>query len=336
MPRIPYCILIIGLAIGSPGLQATALRVPTPRLFAPGIVSGPGNEDSASFTPDGNTVVFDLSNWTSGNHAIMISHRVKGTWTRPRIAPFSGRWEDHDPVLAPDGSYLVFTSNRPPRPGAKPLADIDPKTGKTKPGHGSHLWRVTRTADGWGRPVPLPDVVNFSTRMYAPSVAADGTLYFKAPLPAPGTQHGYTMHLYRAIYRNGHYLKPTPLSVNNPADYIVDPCIAPDQSFLIFSGGFNDESKPGPRLYIVFREGEHWSQPVDMGDKLASYGPWSQHLGPNGHTLYFAGKHTLKVSYPRTPAQARRDISRMQSWGNGIGNIWSVSLTPWLPEKAGK
>lgn len=327
MPHVPSLGLMCLLAIGSTGLHAAPVGSSTPKMFAPGIISGPASEDSLSFTPDGNTVVYDLSNWPSGNHAIMISHRVHGVWSKPRIAPFSGQWKDHDPVLAPDGSYVIYTSNRPAQPGGTPLDDVSPKTGKVTPGRGMHFWRVARHADGsWGTPEPLPAIVNFSTRMYAPSIASNGTLYFQTP----DAQHGGAQHLFRAVWHDGHYLKPVRLSLDNFAGYEMDAAIAPDQSFIVYGGDYDNNPKTGLHLYIAFRQGKGWSAPVDLGDTLASYGPWGSHLGPDGHTLYFVGLHPSKISYPRKREQAQRDIAAMQSWGNGLENIWYVSLTSWL------
>ena len=142
------------------------------QIFAPGVVSGVANEDSAAFTPDGDTVFFDRISWP--NAAILVSHRAHGAWSAPVIAPFSGQWLDHDPAMAPDGSFIVFSSNRPDKDGGKAL-DAVMANGKVATGSGGHLWRVERKGSGWGKPWLLPDAVNSCSRTYAPSVVADGT-----------------------------------------------------------------------------------------------------------------------------------------------------------------
>src|SRR3546814_18969122 len=68
--------------------------------------------------------------------------------------------------MAPDGSFLVYTSNRAAAVDAPAL-------------HGGQLWRVDRHGDGWGEPVRLPDAVNVGTSVYAPSVAANGDVYYQ-------------------------------------------------------------------------------------------------------------------------------------------------------------
>lgn len=109
-----------------------------PRVFAPGEVSSVAGVDCATFMPDGETVFFHQQPWPIG--MIMVAHQVGGHWSKPEIAAFSGIWSDHDPVLSPDGSFMVFPSNRPDPPGGGAV-------------HGGHLWRVDRTADGWSAPV---------------------------------------------------------------------------------------------------------------------------------------------------------------------------------------
>ncbi|NMW23354.1 hypothetical protein HFP05_02755, partial [Rhodanobacter denitrificans] len=102
---------LLALALsGLAGAHAADTTPSTPEIFAPGAISGPAGVDCLTFAPDGNTVYFDQqAGW---NGFIMESHRVGNGWSTPRIAPFSGQWQDHDPAMAPDGSFLVYTSNR--------------------------------------------------------------------------------------------------------------------------------------------------------------------------------------------------------------------------------
>lgn len=313
---------LVWAACCAAGLAAHAGDSPSqaPEIFAPGVVSGAANEDCAAFTPDGDTVFFDRINWP--NAAIMVSHRVRDSWSAPTVAPFSGQWLDHDVAMAPDGSFLVFSSNRPDHEDGKAL-DAVMANGKVSAGSGGHLWRVDRKGNGWGQPVRLPDAVNSSSRTYAPYVVADGSVYFQRP----GDDGDF--RLFRSQYRDGAYLPPVPVMLGDASAHKLDPAVAPDESFIVFDANFSGKEDPD-RLYIAFREGDGWSKPVDLGKDINTKGPWGSHLGPDHRTLYFSSTRSLPVHYPRTPAQAREDIARMQSWDNGSDNIWSVSLTPWL------
>ena len=95
-----------------------ATAAPAPEIFAQGIVSGPANDGSPTFTNDGNTIYFSRSSVQSGG-MILESHKIHGKWSRPALTSFSGEWPDSSPELSPDGSYMVFQSTRP----VKPLVD---------------------------------------------------------------------------------------------------------------------------------------------------------------------------------------------------------------------
>jgi WD40 repeat protein len=88
------------------GVGATAAP-PTPNFFAPSVVSGPANDGSPAFSPDGNTIFFTRStpNWG----VIVESHQVDGHWTQPTLVPFSGEWPDSSPAMSPNGSYLYLS-----------------------------------------------------------------------------------------------------------------------------------------------------------------------------------------------------------------------------------
>src|ERR1700742_3940546 len=84
-----------------------------PRLFSEGVISTRDDEFGGTFTPDGNTCFFSKSVPRSYIYVICVSHFVNGKWGTPEIAPFSGRYRDFDPVLSPDGTKLLFASDRP-------------------------------------------------------------------------------------------------------------------------------------------------------------------------------------------------------------------------------
>jgi Tol biopolymer transport system component len=290
----------------------------TPEVFAPGVISGPANEACPAFTPDGNTVYFDVGTM------ILVSHRSGGVWSKPDIAPFSGQWGDHDPAISPDGSYIVFVSNRPVTSGADALGAT--VHGKFYPQRGGNLWRVDRQGSGWGQPVHLPPAVNASDRTYAPSIAADGSLYFIHPDDAG------VFHIYSSPVVGGVYQPAVKVAVGDPAASTHDPAIAPDQSFMVFNSADAKTSGMGD-FYISFRENGQWSKPVDLGEAINGTGAWSQwgaHLSPDHRTLYYTSDRTSRPTYPLTHEQAKAALAQMESWDNGADNIWFVSLSPWL------
>jgi Tol biopolymer transport system component len=295
--RVPTALFVACLlGVSGSSHAATTPTMVTPEVFEPESISAPGGVDCLTFTPDGNTVLFDVE----GKHSVTImeSHRVHGSWSTPKVASFSGTWMDHDPVVAPDGSYLVYTSNRPDAEGGQPM-------------HGGHLWRVDRRGDTWSTPTRFPDAVNATTRTFAPAVAANGDVYYQQADPP---RHDYL--LYRTQRRDGTYGTPALVELGEAKAHKLDPAIAPDGSFIVFDANYADKSKPD-RLYIAFRDGDHWRQPIDMGDALNQYQPWGSHLSPDHRTLYFTSDHALPGNVSAAAHQ-------------GSNHIWRVSLTPWL------
>ena len=73
------------------GFAQTA-ALPAVQVFAPGVISGPANDGSPTFSPDGNTLFFTryAAHWS----VILESHLVNGAWSEPVVAPFSGQWPD--------------------------------------------------------------------------------------------------------------------------------------------------------------------------------------------------------------------------------------------------
>ena len=303
--------LAIALLCFSGAALADAADV-TPQIFGPGTISGIASEDCFSMTPDGSLAVYDISNGSSST--IVMSHKVKDGWSAPVIAPFSGQWYDHDPAVSPDGKFIVFPSNRPAKPGDKPTGG---------------LWRVDRKGDGWGTPWRLPDAVNVSPRIYAPSITADGSIYFIRP-DTDGIQH-----IFRSQYKDGAYQPAVRQMLGDTTTHQKDPAIAPDESFVVFDtdqGGKKDQD----RLFIAFREGDHWSAPVDLGDAVNNDNyPWGAHVSADGKTLYFNSDRSIKVQYPRTPEQAQQDFQRLMSWDDGESNIWSLDLRPYIQAHKG-
>ncbi|WP_158628927.1 TolB family protein [Dyella choica] len=293
----------------------------SPRLFAPGVISGAADDMSPAFTPDGNTVFFSRGN-DSGS-VILESHREKGEWSRPVIASFSGTWNDLEPAMAPDGSFLVFASNRPADHGTKPIdGNFD---GKAFPALGGNLWRVDRQGAGWGTPKRLPDAINADTGTFSPSVAADGSIYFMRPAKSNGR-----FALYRSQYRDGSYQAATPMSVGDATTEDVDPAIAPDESFIVYSSNHPDRHDH-KRLQIAFRQNGNWGIPIDLGNEVNEEGSnIESRLGSDHSTLYFSTNTVPPASFPRPPGQADRSLAQMQVWADGRENIWYVTLKPWL------
>lgn len=274
-------------------------------LFAPGEIPGTTSRVAApAFAPDGKSVYFGQSNDKGIN--IVVSYKKDGKWTAPVAAPFSGNFPNLEPAFAPNGKYLIFASSRPVTNSGR---NIDGSWSKQNyPGKGGNLWKVELTKKGWGTPMRLPDVINQSTSVFSPAISADGSIYF---MKADTSGH---FHTYRSQYRKGKYEEPAASSFSLPGYGDVDPAVAPDESFLVFSSGRPPALPHTADLFIVFRTPDGWSEPVDLRLALSSdkvFGVEAR-LSPDLKTLYFCNqRNAAGVTVPTEQYIWQVDISRV-------------------------
>ena len=208
-------------------LETVFAQAANPILFAPGIVSSEFTDTTATFSPDGNTVYFVRSDVQENYNTIIESHLKNGKWSVPRIASFSGWWNDSEPAVSPDGQKLFFTSNRPITAGGKPLTT----TFRNRIGTGKNIWYVEKKGDDWGEPVHIEGALAEYQMVYNPSVARNGTLYFSGVLPDDPTKN----QIYRSVLVNGVYGKPELLSFSDTKWNHMDPSVDPDERFMVFA-----------------------------------------------------------------------------------------------------
>ncbi|MGB0177837.1 MAG: hypothetical protein ACPF9D_11770, partial [Owenweeksia sp.] len=84
----------------------------------------------------------------------------------PILVPFSGQYNDLEPMLVPGDKMLLFASDRPLFEG-----DI------TKD---FNLWMVSVDGLKTGTPQPFDTLINTAYDEYYPSMSRDGSLYFTA------------------------------------------------------------------------------------------------------------------------------------------------------------
>jgi hypothetical protein len=278
-------------------------------IFVPGPVPSTVTVNAGgTFTPDGNTVYFFQRTGTSGL-AIVASSKEKGAWTPPSVVSFSGRYKDLEASLSTDGRYMIFASNRPIEPSGDTLDGR--YDGQVARRGGGNLWRVDRTPEGWGEPRRLSALINTDSSEFSPSIAPDGSLYF---MKADSGQH---FHLYRAQMRQGVLEAPIRLPFSQTPYGDFDPAVGPKEAYLVFSSPRPSlpDSLHKTHLFIVFREGTGWTEPLDLRTALpASVYGIEAHLSPDGKTLYYAN-----------------GLSAAAGGGvKGVESIWSIDLTPLL------
>jgi len=282
MNRLSFTITLAWMCHTCSVAFASEAGVPPVAQVTLGGIIDQNTDDTLAFTPDHRTVFFDRS--IGARKTIMVSHRIGGRWSPPQPAAFSGQWFDQNPLVSPDGRFLLFNTDRPVTPGGPPLVQSYFSRG---PAAGSNLWRVDRKGNRWGVPVWLGPVVNSDVFIDFASLAADGTLYFMR-----WDASSKTMQLWKSRIEKGSYLKPEFVRLGNPAESIHDPAVAPDESFIVFDYG---RVKGGlGRLSIAFREGDQWGNPIDLGDDINRDLPWGAHLDSDGVTIYVTGSSGIE------------------------------------------
>ncbi|NIN00245.1 MAG: hypothetical protein GTO24_19860 [candidate division Zixibacteria bacterium] len=239
----------------------------TPELFAPDIVSSNQFEHGCvTFNPDGreaywtSSVRLADSGYTTG--FILTSRIETDRWTLPQLAEFSGIGLDDDiPVFSPDGKRLYFLSRRGPR----------------------GMWCVQRNDSAWSEPLYIEGGPNELGPYWQFSVTANGNIYF-----------GSDGDIWLSRFADDVYVKPELLdsAITTPFDE-GHPCIAPDESFLIYCPDGYPDSIGGEGIRISFRKGDRgWSKPVKLepnGELLKGICPV---LSPDGKYLFFNNMST--------------------------------------------
>jgi Tol biopolymer transport system component len=288
------------VAASTPPYRAAGpLKEPT--LFAEAVVSTGGYESHPAFTPDGATLYFVRSTPAFTDWTIYVTRFADGRWSAPAVAPFSGKHRDADPFVTADGKQLYFISDRPTE-GAK-KEDMD-------------IWVMDKQKEGgWGEPRNLGAPVNTAGSEWFPTLAASGTLYFGSDRRGG---KGRT-DLYKARRAGGTFADPENLgdAVNSAANE-YEPCVAPDESFLVFMAGGRPDGLGGGDLYVSYRKDGKWTPAKNLGKTVN--GPAleiSPYLSPDGKSFFFSSARKVGDF----PPDRRPDRPR-----NGLGDIYQMDL----------
>lgn len=246
------------------------------QLFSSSSISSDQNEYNITFTPNGKQVYFTRKKgtWGSKNNeksTIYTSDFSKGKWTSPIIAPFSGKHDDSDVFISPDGQKLFFTSNRPVNGNEKKDSDI---------------WMLFKTSTGWSRPIHLGNTINSPKNEYSPVNSLNGNLYFASERDG-GLGQG---DLYVSRFKMGEYTSPKPLGkpINTPkGEWNI--CIDPHEQYIIFEASERPENlSPAGDLYISYKKGTLWETPIHLSAINTKGSDLYAHISPNGQYLFYA------------------------------------------------
>ncbi len=239
----------------------------TPALFAPDFVSTDLCERDIAFTPDGREIYFTLQggpSWQDWFSTIVYVREQNGLWTPPRLAPFSGRWNDLEPFITADGRRMYFSSNRPLDGRGAAKKDYD-------------IWVVERAGAGWGEPRPVGPPINTAKDEFYPTLTRDGTLYVTASYDSARGED-----IWRARPVAGGFAAPENLGDSgNTAGGEYNALVAPDESWLVLG-------RDGGLLVSFRRPDGSWTRARDLGPGVNGQGMnYCPALSPDGRYLFF-------------------------------------------------
>lgn len=228
----------------------------TPQLFEPFINSNDIFEFGYVFSLDGQECFFTRNGGIYETNSIMMTHIENGYWTEPEIAPFTNN--DYNLALSINGRELYFNSYRN-------FPDYS----------SSQVLFSTKTNNGWSQ------AVDTGINAVYLSITDEGTLYHFQIIN--GKQY-----ITRSRKVNGNFepLELLPAPINSDQYDNGHPCIAPDESYLIFNS-----TRPGIGdcgLFVSFNNGDDsWTEPVNMGTILTQVNPGMQKISIDGKYLFF-------------------------------------------------
>ncbi len=231
-----------------------------PRVFAPGVISLPGQMEYAiTFSPKGDELFFTRRAAGSGRggNRIFVCRRTEAGWTAPAIAPFAGTHSDYDPHFVGSEDRLLFGSFRP-LPGATS------RTGEPA------LWLLDRAPDGWSEPR------YFGAGTYVTS-SRDGTTIVSTP---EGCQRVLSDSLPYDRSKPEHGPPSFPRLGGHP-------CLAPDGSYVIFDAAPVDSRTD---LFVCFRDANGaWGEAHALAEPLGMTGAkYCASVSPDGRYLFFS------------------------------------------------
>ena len=263
--------LLVGLLLLS--CQETSPPVVQSEMFGEGIISSEAPEFSTALSPDEREVIFNRTAPDRSSMWLMSSTFEGGKWTTPDSLPFTDvTYRDIDPFFSTNGHRLYFSSDRP-------VDSLNSNNGEF------NSWYVERLASGWSAPLLLDPPLNSDSTEIFISLSEAGNAYF---VSERGDVRGIMVCTYEnGVYQDARYLN---LRLRGELVYASNPCIAPDESFIIVA--VRDPEGPGtPDLFVSFNEAGNWSELINLGPIVNSpYAEFAPGLSKDQQYLFFTSE----------------------------------------------
>ena len=277
-----------------------------------GIFSKYPNVRDLTISSSGDEAYFTIQSPLEEISIIASIKKRNGIWLEPEMIDFSGRHRDLEPFLSPNNLKLYFASNRPLHDSFSESKDFD-------------IWYVERenlNAE-WSKPLNIGQPINTEHNEFYPSVSSNNNLYFTTDASASKGKDD----IFFSAWNSNHYEVPVSLSNSiNSEGYEFNAFIAPDESYLIYSGYNRKDGLGSGDLYISYQnEDKSWSTSKNLGEKINSksmdYCPF---VNMESSTLYFTSRRS---SINKDRFNTIKDfVSAINKYENGFSRIYKTSF----------
>ena len=281
--------------------------------FLPQIFSQFPNVRDIGISPDGDEVYFSVQSYQNEISVIAYIRKENNVWSNTEITSFSGKYYDIEPFLSANGLKLYFSSNRPIE-SSDSIKDFD-------------IWYVQRENKNseWSKPVNVGEPINSDKNEFYPSIASNNNFYFTCD--ERGTKG--KDDIFFSQWKNEKYIEPISLSDSINSDgYEFNAFIAPNESFIIFTGYSRDDGFGSGDLYISYKNQRgDWGKAKNLGPQINSaqmdYCPF---VDTKTNTLYFTSKRTSINSFNKHLSSIQEFLSAVKRYDNGLSRIYKASL----------
>jgi len=275
------------------------------------VISTGLSERDFALSPGGNEIFYTLQSPQGVFQTILhISKQANGSWSKPVVAPFAGKYSDLEPAFSPDGKKVFFSSNRPVT--GTEIKDFD-------------IWVVEKQNDAWGEPKNIGAPVNTTADEFYPSITKSGNLYFTAAYKnAVGKED-----IYLAKWENGKYNEPAPMDTAiNSRTYEFNAFVSPNEDFIIFTSYGRKDDKGRGDLYMSTKDASgKWQAAKNLSSLNSDKLDYCPFVSFDKKILFFTSERTnLKKSFTDIPVKLDEITKSFTSPQNGGGDIYWINF----------
>ena len=293
-------------------LQFLAVRAgtaPEPMMVGRGVISTEYDVNGPTESWDGSMVFVRSCPGTLITKTILCEARVTGShWMAPTVLPFSGIYYDQNPQFSPDRKHLTFSSLR-------------------ERGKGFSIWQVERSGATWGAPRKLEAPINDQGDQLSASESSTGNLYVASTRRGQG-------ELFFFKSKDARYEAPVPIDAVNAVGYVADACVAPDETYIIFTaiGGKDEFDAHGALyqrsdLYITFQQKGTWQTPIHLPRPINTEATEANPtLSADGRNLFFSSDRGFMSKNLHNSVTYREILDNIHTDHNGLGKIFKLKM----------